>query len=76
MKAVCALAAIAVMALPLFSAWARGDVQAPPSTEKRPMSGPSASRPSAPMVPAIEHEGVRYAQDGHDDRAGDQPGGY
>ncbi|HET7930246.1 MAG TPA: hypothetical protein VFL63_02515 [Rhodanobacteraceae bacterium] len=37
---------------------------------------PSASRPSAPMVPAVEYKGIRYQQDDHDDRAGDQAGGY
>jgi hypothetical protein len=37
---------------------------------------PIASRPSAPEVPPIDHQGVRYEQDRHDDRAGDQPGGY
>jgi hypothetical protein len=37
---------------------------------------PTASRPSAPEVPPIEHQGVRYEQDRHDDRAGDQAGGY
>ena len=76
MKDARALATIAMVALSLVSAWAGGDVQAQPSTEKRPMAGPSASRPSAPVVPAIEHLGVRYAQDSHDDRADDQPGGY
>lgn len=76
MKDTRALAAIATVALPLVSAWASGDVQAQPATEKHPMTGPSASRPSAPVVPALEHLGVRYAQDSHDDRAGDQPGGY
>lgn len=40
------------------------------------MNGPSASRPSAAVVADIEHLGVRYIQDSHDDRAGDQPGGY
>lgn len=40
------------------------------------MTTPSASRPSAPLVASVEHQGVRYAQDEHDDRAGDQPGGY
>lgn len=76
MKDARALAAIATVALPLVSAWASGDVQAQPATEKHPMTGPSASRPSAPVVPALEHLGVRYAQDSHDDSAGDQPGGY
>ena len=71
-----ALALVAAVAVPLVSAWASGDVQAQPSPEKRPMTGPTASRPSAPTVPAIDHQGVRYAQDSHDDRAGDQPGGY
>lgn len=37
---------------------------------------PSPSRPSAPTVPAVEYQGIRYQQDDHDDRAGDQPGGY
>lgn len=37
---------------------------------------PTASRPSAPEVPPVEHQGVRYEQDRHDDSAGDQPGGY
>lgn len=47
------------------------------SQEKTPMSTPpSASRPPAPNVAPIEHNGVRYVQDTHDDRQGDQPGGY
>lgn len=37
---------------------------------------PSASRPSAPEVPPVVHDGVRYEQDRYDDRAGDQRGGY
>jgi len=37
---------------------------------------PAPSRPSAPEVPPVVHQGVRYAQDRHDDSAGDQPGGY
>ena len=37
---------------------------------------PSASRPSAPEVPPVVVDGVRYEQDLYDDRAGDQHGGY
>lgn len=37
---------------------------------------PAASRPSPPEVAPVVHDGVRYEQDRHDDRAGDQPGGY
>jgi len=37
---------------------------------------PTSSRPSSPQVPPVEHQGVRYEQDRHDDSAGDQPGGY
>ena len=37
---------------------------------------PTASRPSPPEVAPIEHQGVRYEQDRHDDRDGDQGGGY
>ena len=37
---------------------------------------PTASRPPAPDVAPIEHDGVRYEQDRTDERQGDQPGGY
>lgn len=37
---------------------------------------PSGSRPPAPQVPPIEHNGIRYEQDAHDERQGDQAGGY
>jgi hypothetical protein len=37
---------------------------------------PTSSRPSAPQIAPVEHQGVRYEQDRHDDSAGDQPGGY
>ncbi|MDE2316708.1 MAG: hypothetical protein KGK06_09920 [Xanthomonadaceae bacterium] len=37
---------------------------------------PAVSRPSAPEVPAVVLDGVRYEQDLYDDRAGDQHGGY
>ncbi len=40
------------------------------------MPVPSSSRPPAPVVAPIEHAGIRYEQDKHDDRAGDQAGGY
>lgn len=40
------------------------------------LASPTPSRPSAPQVPPVEHQGIRYEQDRHDDRAGDQPGGY
>ena len=62
----------------LIASMASGVIPAPPQPqpEKRNMTTPAASRPSAPVVAPVEHQGVRYAQDGHDDRAGDQPGGY
>lgn len=45
--------------------------------EKRPMSTPpSMSRPPAPVVKPVEHDGVRYEQDRTDERQGDQMGGY
>jgi len=37
---------------------------------------PSDSRPPAPQVTPVEHDGIRYIEDAHDDRQGDQPGGY
>ncbi len=38
---------------------------------------PSPSRPSPPVVPPVEFEGVRYEQDDYESREkGDQPGGY
>ena len=37
---------------------------------------PSVSRPSAPVVSPVVHAGVRYEQDGSDERQGDQAGGY
>lgn len=39
-------------------------------------TSPSGSRPPAPDVAPVEHNGIRYVQDSHDDRQGDQPGGY
>lgn len=45
--------------------------------EKRPMSTPpSMSRPPAPVVQPVVHDGVRYEQDRTDERQGDQMGGY
>lgn len=40
------------------------------------MSQPSTSQPSSPEVPDVVHAGVRYVQDTHDSRQGDQSGGY
>lgn len=37
---------------------------------------PSMSRPPAPEVKPVVHDGVRYEQDRTDERQGDQPGGY
>lgn len=37
---------------------------------------PSISRPPAPDVKPVVHNGVRYEQDRTDERQGDQPGGY
>jgi hypothetical protein len=38
---------------------------------------PSASRPAPPIVPPVEHDGVRYQEDMESYRhGGDQPGGY
>jgi outer membrane protein assembly factor BamB len=37
---------------------------------------PSTSRPPAPVVPPVVHQGVRYEQDRVDERQGDTPGGY
>lgn len=39
-------------------------------------STPSGSRPPAPQVRPIEHNGILYEQDAHDERQGDQAGGY
>lgn len=39
-------------------------------------SPPSTSRPPAPEVKPVVHDGVRYEQDKTDERQGDQPGGY
>lgn len=78
-RAVVLVAALAaVLAVPLIARAASSVAPAPPQpeAEKRNMTTPSASRPSAPVVAPVEHQGVRYAQDSHDDRAGDQPGGY
>ena len=77
-----AIALVAILAgalaQPVSASTASGVIPAPPQhqPETRNMTTPSASRPSAPVVAPVEHQGVRYAQDGHDDRAGDQPGGY
>ena len=40
------------------------------------MITPSVSRPPPPIVDPVEHDGIRYIQDDHDSRAGDQNGGY
>jgi hypothetical protein len=56
-----------------------GDSNAPPTlntSENRPMNAPSASRPPAPIVPPVVQGGIRYEQDRHDERQGDQAGGY
>lgn len=37
---------------------------------------PVASRPSAPEVAPVEHQGIRHERDRPDERNGDQPGGY
>lgn len=39
-------------------------------------TAPSISQPSVAEVPTVVHDGVRYEQGKHDDRAGDQRGGY
>lgn len=39
-------------------------------------SPPSMSRPPAPAVKPVVHDGVRYEQDRTDERQGDQMGGY
>jgi len=49
----------------------RASVQEPPVAIT-----PISSRPAPAQVAPVEHEGVRYEQDRHDDRDGDQPGGY
>jgi PQQ enzyme-like repeat protein len=37
---------------------------------------PTSSRPPAPDVAPVEHNGVRYEEDRTDERQGDQAGGY
>jgi outer membrane protein assembly factor BamB len=71
-----ALAVLAMNALAVTACAAGGDSENV-SEEKPNMSmPPSASRPPAPDVAPVEHNGVRYVQDSHDDRQGDQRGGY
>jgi hypothetical protein len=60
-------------------AFARNDtVDATPSTTENLVMSipPSSSRPPAPVVPPVEHAGIRYTQDATDERHGDQRGGY
>ena len=70
-----AAALAALLSLPL-AARADGQAAADHAKEKPRMTGPSISRPSAPQVADIVHQGVRYVQDATDSRNGDQPGGY
>ncbi|WP_293371879.1 hypothetical protein [Nevskia sp.] len=37
---------------------------------------PAASRPPAPTIVPVEHDGIRYEQGKTDERRGDQAGGY
>lgn len=76
MKPAWAASAVALLSLLPLIAWAYGPSPADTAKEKLRMNGPSISRPSAPQVADIEHEGVRYVQDVHDSRNGDQAGGY
>jgi hypothetical protein len=75
MKPAWTAAAAALLSLPLAGR-ADGPPPADAAKEKPRMTGPSISRPSAPQVADIDHQGVRYVQDKHDSRNGDQPGGY
>lgn len=59
----------------VMSACAAGPSPLP--QEKKAMSTPpSISRPPAPDVKPVVHNGVRYEQDRTDERQGDQAGGY
>ena len=73
------LAALVILACASLQVACARDDTAPPlpkTSEKRPMNAPSASRPPAPIVPPVTQAGIRYEQDRHDERQGDQAGGY
>lgn len=56
---------------------AMGSATQASTPETRPMNTPpSMSRPPAPTVKPVVHDGVRYEQDRTDERQGDQMGGY
>lgn len=66
-----------IVALMAISRPAIGSGTQAPTPEKRPMNTPpSMSRPPAPVVKPVVHDGVRYEQDRTDERQGDQMGGY
>jgi hypothetical protein len=46
------------------------------NTENRMNQPPAASRPPAPEIAPIEHDGIRYEQDRIDPSRGDRNGGY
>jgi hypothetical protein len=70
--------AAAVLALASLAIDRRDAADAAPSTTENLAMGipPSSSRPPAPVVPPVEHAGIRYTQDATDERRGDQRGGY
>jgi hypothetical protein len=70
--------AAAVLALALLACEQHDAASAAPSTTENLAMGipPSSSRPPAPVVPPVEHAGIRYTQDATDERRGDQRGGY
>ncbi len=71
--------ALVLVAVPvvLASAFAvNAPSRAQPSKSPAMSTPPTASRPPAPEVAPVEHDGVRYQQDRTDERQGDQNGGY
>lgn len=70
-------ATLACALLPQACANANPAASGPSHAEHSSMpTSPVPSRPPAPEVPPIEHDGVRYLQDRSDERDGDQAGGY
>jgi hypothetical protein len=70
--------AAGVVALASLASDRRDAADAAPSNTENLAMGipPSSSRPPAPVVPPVEHVGIRYTQDATDERRGDQRGGY
>ncbi|PTT91567.1 hypothetical protein DBR42_03585 [Pelomonas sp. HMWF004] len=77
MKTIYELACVALAGAACLAVYAEAAPAQSSTLENASMAiTPSISRPSSPPIAPIDHDGVRYEQGTHDDRNGDQPGGY